>query len=161
MKHIGLVVGVGVVGMGVLLLLGAGGGSMPAGRAQEEAAYFRFDIPPDPETFVIELSDADKIATARAILAGQEPDLHVMGQIVKQPIDYNPPWGFHLAPESIEFFHSAIEVCDASILYVEQHLDEACGAFLPGCTWCPWGSRLVEEVEGNGEERIYLPVVVR
>ena len=30
---------------------------------------------------------------------------------------------------------------------VEDHLDEACGAFLPGCHWCPWSSRLVDEVK--------------
>ncbi|GAB2857045.1 hypothetical protein GCM10022221_65790 [Actinocorallia aurea] len=27
------------------------------------------------------------------------------------------------------------------------HLDEACGAFLPGCHYCPWSSRLVDEVK--------------
>ncbi|MEV6153513.1 hypothetical protein AB0L53_24515 [Nonomuraea sp. NPDC052129] len=26
------------------------------------------------------------------------------------------------------------------------HPDEACGAFLPGCFFCPWTSRLVREV---------------
>ncbi|WP_420845269.1 BP74-related protein [Nocardia arizonensis] len=30
--------------------------------------------------------------------------------------------------------------------YTEDHLDEACGAFLPGCFWCPWSSRLTREI---------------
>ena len=49
-------------------------------------------------------------------------------------------------PNSISFFSQAIEVCDANMMYVEDHLDEACGAFLPGCHWCPWDSRLTREV---------------
>ncbi|WP_433227073.1 hypothetical protein [Microtetraspora malaysiensis] len=39
-----------------------------------------------------------------------------------------------------------LRVCDATIPYVEDHLDEAGGAFLPGLVWCPWSSRLVREV---------------
>jgi 1-deoxy-D-xylulose-5-phosphate synthase len=50
------------------------------------------------------------------------------------------------APASITFFAMAIEVCDANISYVEDYLDEACGAFLPGCYWCPWSSRVVREI---------------
>jgi hypothetical protein len=40
-----------------------------------------------------------------------------------------------------------IEVCDAIMVYVDDLLDEACGAFLPGCFWCPWDCRLTREVE--------------
>jgi hypothetical protein len=40
----------------------------------------------------------------------------------------------------------AIEVCDANMMYVEDHLDEAGGAFLPGNHWCPWDSRVTREV---------------
>jgi hypothetical protein len=69
-----------------------------------------------------------------------------MGRIVKRPADYNPGWSFHINPDTISFFDFAIEVCDASPSYVEDHLDEACGAFLPGCYWCPWSSRLKEEI---------------
>jgi hypothetical protein len=35
-----------------------------------------------------------------------------------------------------------MEVCDASMTYVEDHLDEVGGAFLPGAQWCPWDSKL-------------------
>lgn len=159
MKFIWLILGAGIIIFGAVLA-GAGRGEYRTGLAQEEAAYFRFDIPPDPETFVIRLSGAEKITRARAILAGLEPGLHILGQIVKQPAGYNPPWGFHLEPDSIEFFHSAIEVCDASIMTVAENLEEVCGAFLPGCTWCPWGSQLIAEV-GRGGEAVYLPVVIR
>lgn len=69
-----------------------------------------------------------------------------MGRIQKRPQPYNPDWDYHLDPNTITFFNMAIEVCDANMQYVEDHLDEACGAFLPGCFWCPWDSRVVREI---------------
>jgi hypothetical protein len=72
--------------------------------------------------------------------------MHIMGTVVKRSTRWNSPWSFHLAPKSIQFFEVAIEVCDASIQYVEDHLDEVGGAFLPGSVWCPWGSRLIAEI---------------
>lgn len=109
-------------------------------------AYFQFDYPPNPETFIFVLTDPDKIQEARDILNGKRPSRHIMGTIVKVPADYNPPWSYYLDPPSITFFDFAIEVCDAAIQQVELHLNEACGSFLPGCVWCPWGSRLIAEV---------------
>ncbi|MBT2230077.1 calmodulin [Nonomuraea sp. NEAU-A123] len=96
--------------------------------------------------FVFQLTDPTKIEHARRILRGEEKDeVHVVGRIVKRPAPYNPHWSFHYDPNSIDFFAMAIEVCDATVSYVEEHLDEACGAFLPGCIFCPWTSRLVRE----------------
>ena len=112
-----------------------------------EEVYFKFDYPPRPETFIFKLTDPAKIQEARDILAGRQTDAtQIMGIIVKEPADYNPPWSYYLNPSTIEFFEVAIEVCDAGIQYTEDHLDEACGSFLPDCRWCPWGSRLIEEI---------------
>jgi hypothetical protein len=97
--------------------------------------------------FIIRLTSEERIAEARRILSGEEKEkVHVMGKIRKSPADYNPGWEFHLAPDSISFFEVAVEVCDATISYVGDHLAEACGSFLPGCTWCPWSSKLTREV---------------
>lgn len=97
--------------------------------------------------FIFKLADDDKIAHARKIVSGEETDrVHVMGRIQKRPQPYNPDWDYHLDPNTITFFSMAIEVCDANMQYVEDHLDEACGAFLPGCFWCPWDSRVVREI---------------
>ena len=101
------------------------------------------------QEFIIQLNDEAKIAHARNILSGKETSrIHVVGRIIKRPQPYNPGWSFHLDPATIDFFDVAIEVCDANMQYVEDHLDEACGAFLPGCMWCPWSSTLVREVKG-------------
>ncbi|NMO18100.1 calmodulin [Pyxidicoccus fallax] len=110
------------------------------------SAYFSFMQGQDQE-FIFEVTDEATIKKARDILAGRETsETHVMGQILMGQKPYNPNFSFHLRPESIRFFQMAIEVCDANMRYVEDHLDEAGGAFLPGRIWCPWDSRLKREV---------------
>ena len=121
-------------------------------------AYFVFRDVNVTNEFVIQLRDPSKIAHARAILAGTESDMvHVAGRIVKRPASYNPGWSYHLDPDSIEFFAFAIEVCDANMLYVEEHLDEVGGEFLPGNGWCPWSSELVREISVRELRRPKLP----
>ena len=118
-------------------------------------AYFRFtDIPDGGDTFVFKLTNPDKIQLARNILSGIETrEIHPMGVIFKPSVDYNPPWSFHLDPTSVEFFSNAIEVCDGTIQYVEDHFDEFCSSFEPGnCQWCPWNSKLLEEIQYNSRE---------
>lgn len=112
------------------------------------AARFAFMQPSSPgREFIMELTDEATIAHARRILSGEETrEIHVHGRIVKQPKDYNPGFSFHLDPATIRFFGMAIEVCDANMVYVQDHLDEAGGAFLPGNQWCPWDSTLTREV---------------
>ena len=114
-------------------------------------AYFVFEqTSPKGEIkeFVFELRSSLKIAEARQIL--QDPTslkAHVQGTIIASPAAYNPGWSFHLNPDSIGFFEMQIEVCDANVTYVEEHLDEIGGSTLPRNFWCPWSSRLTREVE--------------
>ncbi|MEV6841095.1 hemopexin repeat-containing protein [Streptomyces sp. NPDC051133] len=112
-------------------------------------ACFAFKCAFDDQEFVFKLTDDAKIEEARKILSGEQTDrVHVMGRIAKRPVCYNPGWSYHLDPGTISFFEVAIEVCDSSPRYLEDHLDEACGAFLPGCHWNPWTARLTREVNG-------------
>ncbi|MFC4529181.1 calmodulin-binding protein [Sphaerisporangium dianthi] len=101
------------------------------------------------ERFVVKLTDPAKIQHARDLVSGtttSEP--HLIGRLIPRPVPYNPRWGYHYNPDTVGFFDMAIEVCDATIPYVEEHLDEAGGAFLPGYIWCPWSSRVIREVSG-------------
>ncbi|MFI7133761.1 calmodulin-binding protein [Nonomuraea sp. NPDC050153] len=120
----------------------------PAPVQAAPAAYFEFtDI--TGERFVIQLTDPDKIQHARDLINGTTADRpHVLGRILPRTAYYNPRWSYHLRSETIDFFDYAIEVCDATIPYVEDHLGEAGGAFLPGYVWCPWSSRLERELSG-------------
>src|SRR5262249_24108441 len=112
-----------------------------------ESALFVFDCPPAPEAFVIELIDDEKASHARRILSGAEQHkIHVSGIVVRGSAPYNQPWDFHLSPDSITFFDFAVEVCDASIKYVAEHLADVGGAFLPGGRWCLWRSHLLREI---------------
>ncbi|NVJ20508.1 MULTISPECIES: calmodulin [Myxococcus] len=112
------------------------------------AVRFAFTQPGSPVAeFIIELTDDKTNTHARRILSGEETnEIHVHGRIIKRTQPYNPKFSFHLDPSTIAFFTMAIEVCDANMLYAEDHLDEAGGAFLPGSHWCPWDSRLTREV---------------
>ncbi|EGG18404.1 hypothetical protein DFA_03898 [Cavenderia fasciculata] len=95
-----------------------------------------------------ELTDVKKIEHARKLLRdGDLQEVHVMGRIRKTQKEYNPHYSFHLDPDTITFFDMAIEVCDATLQYTEEYLDEACGPFLPGCFFCPWTSVLTREVK--------------
>jgi uncharacterized protein (TIGR03437 family) len=116
------------------------------GLAQVEA-YFVMEVQPRQDKFIIKLTDPAKIQRAREILSGQQtPATRVKGRIIKEAAPWNPPWSFHLDPASIEFFSLEAEVCDASLGYVESFLSEAGGAFLPNSIWCPWSSRLINEI---------------
>jgi hypothetical protein len=107
-------------------------------------AYFEFTDSHN-DKFVIRLDEEAKIREARAILSGEEPPKHVQGTIIKERASYNPLWDYHLEPRSITFFEVAVEVCDAGVRYVQDHLAEVGKAFLPHAHWCPWSSRLTRE----------------
>jgi hypothetical protein len=99
------------------------------------------------KVFVIKIVDRDKIAHARRVLSGEESSrVDVQGKIVKVLANFNPGWGFHVDPDSGDFFELQIEVCDATIKYVEENLEEVGGSTLPNFHWCPWSSKLVREM---------------
>jgi len=152
MRHIlkstlGMVAATAAASFGVVAPASA---AMPQGQDYGPGAYFEMTQASndDPgQTFVVKLTDPDEIQHARDLLSGQSTDRpHVMGRIDKYKVPYNPQWHYHYDPKTVQFFDYAIEVCDANMNYVEEHLDEAGGAFLPGRIWCPWDSRIVREV---------------
>ena len=108
-------------------------------QGQPTEAYFVFDSPPASDTFVIKLTDPQRIQEARDIIATGARKI-VAGTIIKQPVYYNSRWSYHLDPKSIGFAEFGIELCDASMTLIEADLRNA----YPG--WCPWGSRLLKEI---------------
>lgn len=116
---------------------------------QRSTAFFQITdgVNDEESKFVIKLVEMDKIVHARRILLGEETQLiHISGKIIKKPVDYNPDWSFHLDPQSIDFFEIAVEVCDASITFIEENLPEIGDSTLPNNNWCPWSSKIIKEL---------------
>ncbi|EGG17853.1 hypothetical protein DFA_08854 [Cavenderia fasciculata] len=101
---------------------------------QAEDAYFAFRTHGSKHDFIFKLSEVEKIEHTRKLLKDNrnEQPIHVMGRIKKTQKDYNPYYSFHLDPDTITFFDMSIGVCDSTLQYVEEHLDQVGGAFLPG-----------------------------
>ncbi|MCX5411001.1 calmodulin-binding protein [Streptomyces sp. NBC_00059] len=123
----------------------APGGQSVRAAADVPAYFVMTDV--TREQFVIKLTKSDDIKHARDLISGETTERpHVLTRIVKREAEYNPRWSFHANPDSTQFFDDMIEVCDSTIPYTEDHLDEAGGAFLPGLVWCGWTTRIVREV---------------
>ena len=117
----------------------------------KDAAYFQLrDASDAPQPFIIELIKPDLIRHARAILAADEKEeIHIQGTVEKSSVSYNEGWSYHVDPASISFFSNAIEVCDATMVFVEENLDDVGGSTLPNRHWCPWTSELIREVPAD------------
>lgn len=97
---------------------------------------------------VIRITDKDQIAEARKRVAENDPnksDLFV-GLIVKSKAGYNSNFSYHVHPDSVRFTEFAIEVCDATAIYVEDNLDIIGDSTLPDNIWCPWSAQLLAEL---------------
>lgn len=91
--------------------------------------------------FIIKLTDKTKIDQARLIVSGKLKNYFPNGQYRTQITSYNPSWGFVYVPTSVEFVQSTIEECDATVQYIQDHLNTR-----PNGIWCPWSGRLTAEV---------------
>jgi hypothetical protein len=111
----------------------------------EDGIFFEIsDISSPP--FVILLKNEDDIQRARNMLDGIEPNLSIIGTIVKEKKYYNRNYSYHIDPKTIGFFELAMEVCDATFNYVENNLSEVGGSFLPNNVFCPWTSHITREL---------------
>lgn len=122
-------------------------------------AWFTFTDASE-ELFLIRIEDPATVAHARALLAGTVTSAPLIaGTVVTEPAPYNIGWSYHLDPDSISFFEVSFEVGDATMRYIEDHVDEVGGAFLPGSRWTPWSSALVGELQprfGGKEDDVML-----
>ena len=96
--------------------------------------------------FVARITDEAAANTARNELNKTSSWMIISGIIQNTTVDWNPGWSYHIQPDTVFFGDFFIEVCDASTTYVEEHLDEAGGAFLPNYQWCPWGTAILKEL---------------
>jgi hypothetical protein len=102
------------------------------------------------DTFIIKLTDPEKISEARDILA-KKYDKHIVGTVVPTPQPYNKPWRYHLDPRSISFALLTDPRCDGAIRYLEDKLSEVGKTILPDYKWCPVSSQLLRELPDSSK----------
>jgi hypothetical protein len=132
----------------VVALVGVAASVPASSGAQPATAYFAIQTQPHERQFVVGMTDPATIAEARALIRRHESKI-VNGIIVTKRIPSNPAWGFHYNPATVRLADFTIEVCDATATYVQEHLSEVGGHFLPGNRWCPWHTRLLREVPSH------------
>ncbi|GKY96510.1 hypothetical protein MPSEU_000610600 [Mayamaea pseudoterrestris] len=97
--------------------------------------------------FIARITNPDAIAIARGELAKTEGFQIIAGTIVKESAPWNyPQWSFYLDPDTVTFGEMFIEVCDANVEYVQDNLATVGTDFLPNNFWCPWSTRVLEEL---------------
>lgn len=103
----------------------------------------------DANEFIVEITDAAVAKRFSEMVRNQalQPQVAFSGQVVAGRAPYNEGWAFHVDPSSIRVGDgSHIEVCAATPEYVEEHLAEVGGSFLPGHFWCSWDLHIAREV---------------
>jgi len=118
----------------VVALVGVAASVPASSGAQPATAYFAIQTQPHERQFVVGMTDPATIAEARALIRRHESKI-VNGIIVN--------------PATVRLADFTIEVCDATATYVQEHLSEVGGHFLPGNRWCPWHTRLLREVPSH------------
>jgi hypothetical protein len=88
------------------------------------------------EDYRIRLTDADAIATARKLLAGEAAPHIPNGRVARGDADVNVGYSWHIDPASVEFADTATEVCDGRPSDVEKRVITSDG-------YCPWSAKVV------------------
>ena len=90
----------------------------------------------DAEEYRIRLTDADDIATARKLLAGEIAPAIPNGRVVRGDADVNVGYTWHIDAPSVEFADTATEVCDGRPSDVEKRV-------ITSDRYCPWSAKVV------------------
>jgi hypothetical protein len=90
----------------------------------------------DAEEYRIRLTDADAIATARKLLAGETAPHIPNGRVVRGEPDVNVGYSWHIDLASVEFADAATEVCDGRPSDVEKRV-------ITSDRYCPWSAKVV------------------
>jgi hypothetical protein len=117
----------------VLCGLAAGG----CGTTGASSVSADFVVAVGAERFVLRVTDPETIRLAREQLAGRQTRFPA-GPVRRGDGRFNAPWSWHLDPAETRMVEVAIEVCDGTPSYLEEHLDE-----FP--MYCPWGASVLAE----------------
>jgi hypothetical protein len=91
----------------------------------------------DEQEYRVLLTDADDIAIARQLLAGEEAPRIPNGRVVRDGDGgVNAGYGWHIDPEDVEFADVTIEVCDGLP-------SDVAGDPVSYQRFCPWSAEVV------------------
>lgn len=114
---------------------------------EDNARYYRFTHESDDidYTFVAKTSNSEVIAKLEQELEKpfDERNMHINGSIERGEVEYNNNWSWHFVENQWDLVEISTEVCDGRPSFVEEELNywvDQVGRF------CPWSSRVVEEV---------------
>ncbi len=122
----------------------AGCDGSAAGFVVPDDTYRYFRVTAGGEAFVLRTADPQTWHVADSLLALplSERNMLVIGPIEKGDEGYNRPWSWHFKTNEWIFAENAIELCDGTPSYVEEHLDEWLSSV---GSYCPWSSRIERE----------------
>lgn len=138
----------------IAALLAIGCVVSPAAAAEQGSRYFAFisyagGPKIDANEFVIEVSDPATAQRFDDVLHHRVVHKHIAfnAHIVPGRANYNEAWTYHVDPASVRPGSDfSVEVCSSTPEYIEEHLSDVGGSFLPGGEWCPWDMHLSREV---------------
>jgi len=91
------------------------------------------------QTFRVQISDSTVAAEADQLLQSGE-EKNIAGPLRTGDGDFNAPYNWHIAPDSIHFADATIEVCDGTPSMLEEDLDYWLNTVK---AYCPWGVKVI------------------
>ena len=91
------------------------------------------------QTFRVQISDSTVAAEADQLLQSGEAR-NIDGPLRAGDGDFNAPYNWHIAPDSINFSDVTIELCDGRPSMLEEDLDYWLNTVK---AYCPWGVKVV------------------
>jgi hypothetical protein len=134
-------IGLGVAGLLIATALVAGcissDGDPSASPTESlgDHAIATFEVA-NGETFKVELTTAELVQDAAALLGGGDGPNIPIGTVVRDDPGPNAPWTWHLDPATFSFADATIEVCDGIPSDVEAEA-------ITSTEYCPWSAVLV------------------
>lgn len=114
----------------------------------DNARYYEFTHQSDDinYTIVAKTSSEEVIAKVEQELSlpFDERSMHINGPIERGNPGYNSDWSWHFTENRWDLVEISIEVCDGRPSFVEEDLDYWTDTVK---RFCPWGARVMEEVD--------------